>query len=65
MRMSTVFVLKFHLQMPSPALSRVFSPNHMHVLLLKGGGGGGGEGGTGCTRLVMSIGELTLGPFPC
>ena len=21
--------------------------------------------GTGCNRLVTSIGELTLGPFPC
>ena len=42
------------------------------VLLLKvrgsggGGGGGGGEGGgAGCNRLATSIGELTLGPFPC
>ena len=25
----------------------------------------GGGGGAGCNRLVMSIGELTLGPFPC
>ena len=22
-------------------------------------------GGVGCNRLVTSIGELTLGPFPC
>ena len=29
------------------------------------GGGGGGGGGAGCNRLVTSIGELTLGPFPC
>ncbi len=29
------------------------------------GGGSGGEGGVGCNRLVTSIGELTLGPFPC
>ena len=27
-------------------------------------GGGGGGGGAGCNRLV-TIGELTLGPFPC
>ena len=27
--------------------------------------GGGGGGGAGCNRLVTSIGELTLGPFPC
>ena len=26
---------------------------------------GGGGGGAGCNRLVTSIGELTLGPFPC
>ena len=26
---------------------------------------GGGEGGAGCNRLVTSIGEFTLGPFPC
>ena len=26
---------------------------------------GGGEGGGGGLRLVTSIGELTLGPFPC
>ena len=25
----------------------------------------GGWEGAGCNRLVMSIGELTLGPFPC
>ena len=45
--MSTVFVFKFHFQMPSPALSRVFSPNLMHMLLLKGGGGGRGRGALG------------------
>ena len=33
------------------------------MLLLEVGGGGGG--GAGCNRLVTSIGELTLGPFPC
>ena len=22
-------------------------------------------GGAGCNRLVTSVGELTLGPFPC
>ena len=27
--------------------------------------GGGGGVGTGCKRLVTSIGEFTLGPFPC
>ena len=26
---------------------------------------GGEEGGTGCNRLVTSVGEFTLGPFPC
>ncbi len=30
-----------------------------------GGSGGRGVGGAGCNRLVTSIGELTLGPFPC
>ena len=30
-----------------------------------GRGGGVGGGGAGCNRLVTSIGELTLGPFPC
>ena len=25
----------------------------------------GKEGDVGCNRLVTSIGELTLGPFPC
>ena len=30
-----------------------------------GSGGEGGGGGAGCNRLVTSIGELTLGPFPC
>ena len=25
----------------------------------------GGVGDAGCNRLVTSIGELTLGPFPC
>ena len=29
------------------------------------GGGGGGSGGAGCSRLMTSIGELALGPFPC
>ena len=33
----------------------------MCVCVLGWGGGGGG----GCNRLVTSIGELTLGPFPC
>ena len=28
-------------------------------------GGVGGGGGAGCNRLVTSIGELALGPFPC
>ena len=27
--------------------------------------GGGGGGVAGCNRLVTSIGELTLGLFPC
>ena len=39
------------------------------VLLLKVRVGvadrGGWGGDSGCNRLVMSIGELTLGPFPC
>ena len=51
----------------SPALSRVASPNRKHVLLLEvrvGVAEGMGVGGAGCNRLVMSIGELTLGPFP-
>ena len=26
---------------------------------------GGGVGGVGCNRLVTSVGELTLGQFPC
>ena len=28
-------------------------------------GGGGGVWAAVCNRLVTSIGELTLGPFPC
>ena len=33
----------------------------------RGGGGGGGAPGVtrGCNRLVTSIGELALDPFPC
>ena len=46
----------------SPALSRVVSPNARVVLLLEVSGG---EGGVGCNKLVTSIGELALGPFPC
>ena len=44
----------------------------LEVRELRGAGGGrvrgrwvGGGGGAGCNRLVTSIGELTLGPFPC
>ena len=59
----------------SSALSRVVSPNCTHVLLLevrvgaagvgRWGGGGGGGGVCWCNRLMTSIGELTLDPFPC
>ena len=31
----------------------------------EGKGEVGGGGGVGCNRLVTSIGERTLGPFPC
>ena len=47
----------------SPALSRVISPNRTHVLLLKVRVGV--AEGRVCNRLVTSVGELTLGPFPC
>ena len=53
----------------SPALSRVASPNRTHVLLLlfevRVGVAEGRGWDAGCNRLVTSIGELALGPFPC
>ena len=55
----------------SPALSRVVSPNRTHVLCCSSSWGWGGVtegrvgGGTGFNRLVKSIGDLALGPFPC
>ena len=50
----------------SPASSRVASPNARVLLLLEVRVGVAEEGGgVGCNRLVTSIGEFTLGPFPC
>ena len=50
----------------SPALSRVASPNRTHAFLLEVRVGvAEGREGAGCNRLVTSMGELTLGPFPC
>ena len=58
--------------MPSasyPASSRVASLTRTCCVVARGessGEEGEGKGrGVGCNRLVTSIGELTLGPFPC
>ena len=37
----------------------------MLLLKVRVGVADGRGWGAGCNRLVMSIGELTLGPFPC
>ena len=47
----------------SPALSRVASRGC--VVARDEGGGSGGEWGWGVLQTSTSIGELTLGPFPC
>ena len=64
-RRTFIFIFYFAFEC-RPALSRVVPPNCTFVLLLEVRvGEAGGGGGAGCNRLVTSIGELTLGPFPC